>query len=95
MIPHTITAPFTFTGALCGSTEPNYGVPRPCEIDLPSLTGSGIATITGVYVDFGDRMSFDVIMATMDFTEVPEPAAGALAALGIALMLAVRRRRSA
>jgi hypothetical protein len=42
-------------------------------------------------------MRFDVLMfeSRLDFTQIPEPAAGVLALFGLALIMAPRRRRSA
>lgn len=62
----TINAPgvyagsFTFTGALCG-TDPVGPSPRPCVIDLPTLTGYGVLVLNGhlyfhagtIYLPFG------------------------------------------
>ena len=95
---YTYTLPFTFTGWLCGSESPYWSYPPVfldgCTVYLPALTGSGIITVTGHYLEDGSSMTFEVTMsdARLDFT-VPEPVTGMLTILVLPLVLMARWRK--
>jgi hypothetical protein len=86
--PGLFTAPFLFRGALCGSTT---GVsPAPCVVDLPILTGSGLAELE--VVRFPDGL---MGLRHITYTFTPEPNVGVvtLAALGLGVFLRRTRRK--
>lgn len=84
--PGLYRAPFSFTGALCGTTS-SSSLGSPCVASLPSLTGSGMVEVALKAQPEG-LLTLD--HATYSFTPEPNLAAALLAAFGLG---AVLRRR--
>lgn len=84
--PGLFTAPFSFRGALCGSVS-SAVFPYPCVVDLPYLTGSGLAKLE--VVRWPDGL-MGLTRITYTFTPEPNLAVTVLAALMLGALL--RRR---
>jgi hypothetical protein len=76
---------FTFTGTMCGTNRMGDD-PRPCIVDLPSVTGSGVVDVT-----VSPSSSGLLVFQSAVYTFVtPEPKAWMLALLGIVAIVGWR-----
>jgi hypothetical protein len=82
--PGTYVAPFSFTGGLCGIRAPTF-IGQPCLVDLPDLTGSGLATIIVGTTLFAGQTRLAVTDATFTFI-APEPSSFVLAGTTLILL---------
>jgi hypothetical protein len=85
--PGTFTGTFSFTGALCGTLPPWDGRPEPCDLNLPSLTGTGRVAMTAEITEYG---SLDLTEVTFTFL-TPEPNTFFLCVPAALLIVAARR----
>jgi hypothetical protein len=95
--PGTYTSTFSFSGTFCGLLPPTGGAfGRPCDVDMPTVTGSGIVSVQ--VANYLEGPSLRVTEATYTFTDasaVPEPSTIALVGLVTGLLLVWRRRHPA
>jgi hypothetical protein len=95
--PGTYVGPFSFIGALCGTTPPPFSFPQPCEVDLPLLTGSGRISVTVAEILYipdprDPPISIRYVSDVTYSFNVPEPSSTVLVVTAGLVLFAGRKR---